>query len=192
PPDPAALPPALARLATAREVALVGNGSGPLGRGQAAEIEAHDCVTRLNYPVLDGFAADVGRRTDVMLFNQAKRAELPQLVQREPGYAALPALSLAAWAPKDQPDPPALPAPFAPLVGQVGYRRGTAGFQAILLIALLLHRPVTLYGFDFFRAGQPGHYYGPATAALGHELAYERWFCTTFLPLLHPALRIAA
>jgi hypothetical protein len=56
--DRSAFPPALARIA--REVALVGNGSGTRGSGLAAEIQAHDAVVRINDPVITGFGAEVG------------------------------------------------------------------------------------------------------------------------------------
>ncbi len=191
--DAASFPPALARIAAARNVAIVGNGSATLGRGLGPEIEAHDAVVRLNYPILHGHEADVGRRTDAVLFAEPKRAELPALMAREPGYDAVPALALGI-ALRDTPgvSPPRLPRALGTAAEALAYRAPTTGFLGVLLAAVLLRRPVTLYGFDFFRPGAPGHYFGPATAAQHHELAYERWYAEAVLPLLAPGLRRAA
>jgi hypothetical protein len=185
--------PALRRLAAARRVALVGNGSGPRGRGLGAEIDAHDTVVRVNYPVLSGFGADVGTRTDVVVFAEELRPELPALLAREPAYATLPALGLRVHArpPADAAEPPRVPAGLAALVSDLAYERSTTGFFAILLTGLLLRREVTLHGFDFFAPGLPGHYFGPASGALRHELAYERWFAATVLPAIAPWIRRA-
>ena len=191
--DRTAWPAVLRRLETASEVALVGNGGSLTGTGAGEAIDAHEVVVRLNYPLLSGFGADAGARTDVMLFGESKRPFLAELFEREQGYGSLPALGLKARMPaRAEFSPPALPRAPSLLVDEIGYRGPTTGFIAILLIALLLRRPVTLFGFDFFRPGLPGHYFGGSTAALGHELAYERWMATEVVPRLCPALRRVA
>lgn len=63
----------------ARDVAIIRNGSGPLGDGAVATIEAHDMVFRLNSPVLSGFEADAGRGADLVIFPEPKLAQLPLL-----------------------------------------------------------------------------------------------------------------
>ena len=55
-----------------RDVAIIRNGSGPLGDGAVAAIETHDVVIRLNSQVLSGFEADAGRRTDLVIFAKPK------------------------------------------------------------------------------------------------------------------------
>jgi hypothetical protein len=189
PPD---LPAPLARLAAASSVAIVGNGSGVAGSRAAAAIEAHDFVLRLNFPVLTGHEADVGRRTDLMIFSEAKRGTLPALLAREAGYAALPAFGArTTWPRLGTAAPDQVPRPLAEAVVAMGYERPTTGFFAAVLAALVLGRRVTLFGFDFFQPGRQGHYWGDTTAAPVHELAYERWMATSVLPALCPGFRIA-
>ncbi len=187
-----ALPAPLARLAAARDVALVGNGSGLARAGAAALIEAHDAVVRFNFPHLAGFEADVGRRTDLVLFAEAKRWNLEALRQRDKSYDGLPAFGTRITWPRDpavEAEADQVPRPLAEAVAALGDEHPTTGFFGILMVAVLLRRKVTLFGFDFFAPGLPGHYYGDATAAMTHELAYERWCVGHLLPLLAPELR---
>ncbi len=183
------LPPLLRVLGAARNVAIVGNGPSLKGSGAGAAIEASDVVLRFNFPVLTGHEADVGRRTDAVIMSGSKRPRLAELTAREPGYPGLPALVVeATQSIATAAMPPALPAPLALLLYQLGYGRPTMGFAGILLTVLVLGRRARLFGFDFFEAGQPGHYFGDAAAALHHEIAYERWFVTRFLPAIRPDL----
>lgn len=184
------MPPALERLAMARDVAVVGNGSGLRGSGAGAAIEAHDMVIRMNYPLLTGHEADAGRRCDLMLFHETKRPILPSLVTREPGFDTLPALGIRGIAFEDPapPGPPRLPNGLIDLVSGIAYPWPTTGLTAIILAAVVFARPVTLFGFDFFAPGRQGHYFGDVTAAVMHELAYERWFAAHALPVLGHAV----
>lgn len=184
------LPAALLPVAAARDVAIVGNGACLLGRGEGALIEAHEVVLRLNYPVLTGFEADAGRRTDLVLFAGPRRANLPALLAREPDYARLPALAVGGTDRLPPEAPPSLPRGWTVPPRSLAYDNPTTGFFAILLVALLLRRRVSLFGFDFFDPGRPGHYFGGATAAMEHDLAYERWFAARILPLIAPATRV--
>jgi hypothetical protein len=191
-----ALPPALMALRRARDVAIVGNGPSLKGSGAGAAIEAHGAVLRFNFPVLTGHEADVGRRTDAMILAGAKRGFLASLLEREPGYRRVPAMVAEhrpARGPADgKATPPPIPLPILRLVWQAGYGGPTSGFTGILLTVLLLNRPATLFGFDFFAPGQPGHYFGEAAAALQHETAFERWYVTRFLPAIRPGVRFHA
>jgi len=183
------LPALLGVLRAARDVAVVGNGPSLKGAGAGAAIEACEVVLRFNFPVLTGHETDVGRRTDAVIMSGSKRARLAELTAREPGYPTLPAMVVEATqriAPAAV--PPGLPAPLALLLYQLGYGRPTMGFAGILLTVLLFGRPARLFGFDFFRAGEQGHYFGDAAAALHHETGYERWFVTRFLPAIRPEL----
>jgi hypothetical protein len=182
-------------LHAARDVALVGNAPTLAGSGAGAEIDRHDLVVRCNYPVLAGFAADVCTRADLVLFHGAKRPRLPQLLARDPRYPALPALSSGpAGAPPPVPpdaEPrPAAPKPLERLVDELCYQKRTTGLFGAVLIALVFGKPLRLYGFDFFRPGMAGHYYGKAAAAPQHDLAYERWYLTRALPALRPSVTL--
>ncbi len=182
---------AVAMLREAKSVAIVGNGPSLKGSGAAARIEAHDLVLRINYPVLSGFTADVGSRTDLMLFDGAHRVHLDKRLAREAAYPGLPALGTPTGTlpgPVNQGGPPEVPISLIRLISALSYGRGTTGFRAIVLVAMILRRPATLFGFDFFQPGQQGHYYDAASAALQHELAYEEWFVTRLLPTLRPQL----
>lgn len=188
----AELAPPLARLAAAESVAIIGNGSGLLGTGAAAAIEAHEVVLRLNFPVVTGHEADVGRRTDLIIFAEAKRWQLEELRAREASHAATPAFAArVAWPRNAVTAADQVPRALAEAVVALGYAHPTTGFFAMLLAALVLRRRVTLFGFDFFRPGRPGHYWGDTTAGAQHELAYERWMAERFLPLACPGFRVA-
>jgi hypothetical protein len=171
---------------------VVGNGPSLSGKGHGAAIEAHDVVLRFNYPVLVGHGADVGRRTDAMMVAGAKRSILRELIAREPGYRRVPAM-VTDRPPANgrRPHPPCIPPPVMRVIRQASYSGPTTGFSGIVLTALLLNRPVTLFGFDFFQPGQPGHYFGEAAAALQHEVGFERWFVTRFLPAVRPGVKFA-
>ena len=190
--DAIAVAAILARLRTATGVALVGNGPSVRGRGLGPEIEAHDCVVRFNFPMLAEFHADVGQRTDLMLIDASHRATMPTRIAWDPHYPSVPALATSGGdrAP-GQPPPPGLPQDYVELGTNLAYERGTTGFRAIVMVALALRRPVTLYGFDFFPPGQDGHYFGAGTASIHHEVGYEAWFVRRFLPGILPDLRIA-
>lgn len=183
------LPPALAQLAAAESVALVGNGSGLKGSGAGAAIEAHGVVVRINYPRLSGHEADTGRRTDLMLFHGNKRPILDSLMAREPEFPALPAFGIRGNPVPARQGPPRMPEELVALAAELAYPTPTTGLFAILLVGVLFRRPVTLFGFDFFAPGRPGHYFGDTVASELHEIAFERWFAAHALPVLCPALR---
>ncbi|MGG5818792.1 glycosyltransferase family 29 protein [Falsiroseomonas sp. HW251] len=189
----AGLPAPIRRLAEAGRVAIVGNGPVLLGRGAGGEIDGHDLVVRLNYPVLSGHEADTGRRTDLMLFHETKRPILAGLQAREPGFAAVPAFGIRGMPRQEKPaDPPRLPPALERLVALLTYDTPTTGLFATVLAALVLGRRVTLYGFDFFAPGGAGHYFDRTVAAPMHEVAFERWFAGQALPALFPAIARAA
>jgi len=185
-------------LHAARDVALVGNAPTLASSGAGAEIDCHDLVVRCNYPVLGKFAADVGTKTDLILFHGAKRRRLAQLLARDPRYPALPALSSGPAGPVGAPPPvppdaelrPAAPKPLERLVDELCYQKRTTGLFGAVLIALVFGKPLRLYGFDFFSPGMAGHYYGKAAAAPHHDLAYERWYLTRALPVLRPSVTL--
>jgi hypothetical protein len=182
----------------ARDIALVGNAPTLAGSGAGAEIDRHDLVVRCNYPPLAGFEADAGRRTGLMLLHGTKRHRLGALLANHPDYPALPALSCVVSGPPEAapPEPPDHhPRPAAPpaleqLVDTLGYAGKTTGLFGAVLIGLVLGKPVRLYGFDSFRPGSAGHYYGAAGAGAHHDLAYERWYLTRVLPALRPAVTL--
>ncbi|MGK7867367.1 glycosyltransferase family 29 protein [Falsiroseomonas sp. E2-1-a20] len=188
------LPPILASLARAADVAVIGNGSGLVGARLGSRIDRHDFVIRLNYPVLTGHAPDVGQRTDLMLFADALRHSLSEQTGRERGYDAIASFGVRTHIPDRSRSlvPPRIPRGLAAAVGALGYERPSTGFFAILLVALVLRRPTTIYGFDFYQGGGPAHYFGAGSAAMQHEITYERWFVQQFLPALPISLRTGA
>jgi hypothetical protein len=187
----------LRTLQAARDVALVGNAPTLAGSGAGPQIDRHDLVVRCNYPKLRRFAPDVGRRADLVLFHGAKRGILPRMLARDPRYPSLPAFSsgppkLPLAPPPDAEPRPAVPPALERLADSLSYAERTTGLFGAVLIGLVLGRPLRLYGFDFFRPGSAGHYYGKASAAPHHDLAYERWFLTRALPALRPAVTLHA
>lgn len=190
---PGAAAGALALLARAGCIALVGNGPALAGSGAAAAIEAHDLVVRLNYPVIEGHEADVGTRTDLVFLDASHRVRVAQRIGRHPGFATAPALCTHEAPPAAPggapPDPPGLPLAMMGLVCDLTYTRPTSGFAALVLAGVVLGQPVTLFGFDFFRPGGRGHYYDVAAAPATHETGYERWFVERVLPVLRPQVR---
>ncbi|WP_368414736.1 glycosyltransferase family 29 protein [Falsiroseomonas sp.] len=182
-PGPAAA--ALALLRSARSIALVGNGPGLAGSGAARAIESHDLVMRLNYPVILGHEADVGSRTDLMFFDSSHRVRVAERMARHPSFPITPALCTHE-APQGA---PGLPIALMRLVCDLTYTRPTSGFAALVLAGVVLGKPVTLFGFDFFRPGGRGHYYDAAAAPFTHETGYERWFVERVLPMLRPQVR---
>jgi hypothetical protein len=83
-----------------------------------------------------------------------------------------------------------VPVPLERLVDGLCYESRTTGLFGAVLIALVFGKPLRLYGFDFFRPGMAGHYYGKAAAAPHHDLAYERWYLTRALPVLRTSVTL--
>ncbi len=192
------------RLLAAKDIALVGNGSRLAGAGRGQAIDAHDVVIRCNLPEIAGFEADVGQKTDLLVFNESLRPQLPVLRQRSPSYAGTLSLGLHPHALFNLQVPrpsgseqqgegcvTTMPPQGRSLLSSVTYSAATTGLITIAFVALLLDRPLRLFGFDFFADLDRPHYFGQQTGAfLGHELAFERWYAQTFLPRILPG-RIA-
>lgn len=175
-----------ARLQAARSVAIVGNADTLRGSAEAKRIEAHDVVVRCNYPVITGFESDVGTRTDLMLFDSSFSGRLVELMARHASYPEVPALCFGRAAAPDTPGPPSAPPSLMRMISDLTYGSGTTGFRAVLLVALILDRPLELFGFTFFPLGSQGDYFARATPEVLHEMAYERWFVERVLSVLRP------
>lgn len=166
-------------LGGARRVALVGNGPGLLGAGRGAEIDAQDLVVRCNFPPVAGREADVGWRTDLVVFNDTVRAGLPR---RRGEHGAVLALGLHHDHRRDGGDAPldglqaTLPTALRRLLVAASYDCATTGLLAAHLLGPVLGLRVTLFGFDAFADPGQSHYFGAQRGAfLGHELDWERW-----------------
>ncbi|NKC32080.1 glycosyltransferase family 29 protein [Falsiroseomonas selenitidurans] len=179
----------------ARRIALVGNAPTLKGAGLGPEIDAHDLVIRCNFAEIEGFAADVGNRVDLVAFNETLRPSLQRLRGRSGRYAEVPALGLHPIADfgastTREPIPTAvatLPYPTRAFISAISYVRSTTGLMTMNLLTLIFGKSVTAYGFDFFADVARPHYFGHQTGAyLGHEVQYERWFATHFLPAVRP------
>lgn len=187
---------ALARILSADRVALVGNAPSLRDGEFGAEIDAHDCVIRVNFPVVAGFERHIGMRTDVVLFSETYRDGLDGMLARHAAYADVPAFGVIPESPPPQsaaslphPDIPSMPEPLCELLASLTYSRSTTGLMAITLLSMVLRKSVSLYGFNFFEPGREAHYFGAANIFLGHEAAYERWFVRVMLDRLLPNLR---
>jgi hypothetical protein len=177
----------VARLQAARSVAIVGNADTLRGSLSATRIEAHDLVVRCNFPVIAGFEADVGTRTDLMLFDSSIRGRLVERMARHANYAEVPALCFGGGRPAPgTPDLPSASPSLMRMMQDLGYDHGTTGFRAVLLLTLILDRPAELFGFSFFPLGRQGDYFERSAPEVLHEMAYERWFVERVLPVLRP------
>lgn len=179
----------------ARRVALVGNAPTLKGAGLGPDIDAHDLVIRCNFAEIEGFATDVGTRVDLVAFNETLRPSLERLRGRSSRYAEVPALGLHPIADfgagqSREPIPPGvatLPYPTRAFISAMSYVRSTTGLMALNLLTLVFGKSVAAYGFDFFSDVSRPHYFGHQTGAyLGHEVQYERWYVTHFLPAVRP------
>ena len=61
----------LTKIVAAKSIALVANGSSLSGTNSGKEIDAHDLVVRCNFPEFTKFSEDVGRKVDVVFFNES-------------------------------------------------------------------------------------------------------------------------
>lgn len=175
----------------AKTVALVGNSATVRGRSLGQDIDAHDVVIRCNFPEIAGYERDVGRRTDLVFFNESLRPRVPGIRQRMDGYAATLAIGLHPEAQFGLPTAEELrghgdlgtifPSTRS-FLSSICYSRSTTGLMAINLLVLVFGKRVALFGFDFFSDLKTPHYFGNQSGAyLGHELQYEQWFVRSFL-----------
>ncbi|KAK6021579.1 sialyltransferase family protein [Ostertagia ostertagi] len=157
----------IASISLARNIAIVGSGPSLKGARQGAKIDAHDLIVRTNFPPIGGvFAEDVGSRADIV-FNwrpptdykiseaTSRRGNVlyrgALIVQASPNFNAhyapftaddLATVGVSRFA--------RLPPTIMQLILDLSYAYPTTGFIAIVFIALLLDRPVSIFGFDFF------------------------------------------
>lgn len=181
----------------AGDVILIGNSPKLLGTGRGAEIDSHDRVIRLNDFRLDGFEADIGRRTDLW-FSSANRLARPNLgkaidahiwisqphPQHLPQFASFIRGRLGLELSQDRTC--FLPAWMHQLSAQMIYPRPTSGFRLIGLLEFFVGRPYAITGFSFFQDAQM-HYFeqqeGHLQVGEVHAVGYERDFVTEVLPL---------
>jgi hypothetical protein len=186
----------------ADRVALVGNGPSLIDAGHGGEIDGHDLVIRCNFPELQDREADIGERTDLVVFNESLRNSIKAMRLRSPHYESVLALGVhpdrnRGLPPKGTPQGDivapildnlaTLPPVGRAFLSDAFYPRATTGVMTALLLALVFQRQVSLFGFDFFDDANRPHYFGNQIGAyLGHELAYEKWFAQGFLGSIAP------
>ena len=175
-----------------KSVALVANGPSLKGRGLGQEIDAHDLVIRCNFPEFTRFCGDVGRKADIVFFNEFLVNVLPELMAREPAYNRCAALafhpkpaaqfieehylrSVEARVSRIQPK-------LREIYRSFFYTRPTTGLMGIILISVVLRKNLDIYGFDFYNHTTAHYFPSSAPVFLGHELQYEQWFLKHFLP----------
>jgi hypothetical protein len=179
----------------AKRVALVGNSSKLRDSGLGENIDSHDVVIRCNFPEIRDHHLDVGRKTDLMLFNESIRGRVNKADPTVMQYDTVLALGL-------HPEPlfgfseprlnrkagiTTLPADTRKFISDISYSRSTTGLMAINLLCFVFQKNISLYGFDFYNQIDRPHYFGAQTGAyLGHELQYERWYVQHFLKACCP------
>lgn len=164
----------IAMVSLARNIAIVGSGPSLQGAKQGAKIDAHDLVVRMNFPPIGSFAEDVGSLTSVGFTRLAPTHPLfKELISRHESYQSALVVQ-ASRSPKMYYTPfstddlaaanvsrfARVPTPAWNLVLDLSYPFPTMGFGAIVFIALLLDRPVSIFGFDFFETEVP-HFWSP-------------------------------
>ncbi len=179
------------RVLEAKSIALVGNAPTLKGQAKGEDIDAHDLVIRCNFPQLKGYGADVGNRTDIVMFNESLRGRLGRLRNESEDFRNVLSIGL-------HPEPRfGLPteAYFAEManigtipevarnfISDICYSRSTTGLMAINLLVFIFNKKISIYGFDFFNDVKQPHYFGGQVGAyLGHELHYEKWYAKDFL-----------
>jgi hypothetical protein len=179
----------------AKRVALVGNSSKLRDSGLGESIDSHDVVIRCNFPEIRSHHFDVGKKTDLMLFNESIRTRVNKADQTVTEYDAVLALGL-------HPEPffglaeprlgrgggiTTLPPDTRKFISEISYSRSTTGLMAINLLCFVFQKNISLYGFDFYDRIESPHYFGGQKGAyLGHELQYERWYVQHFLKACCP------
>lgn len=180
----------VALASVARRIAIIGSGPSLQGAGQGAKIDAHDLVVRINCPLIGAFAEDVGSRTDVVFgwpspTNPTFKARIARHESYQNALIVQATRSIKKhYTPFSNEDVAAagvsrftrLPSQIWNMVIDLSYRVPTTGFGAILFMALVLDRPVSLFGFDFYETGRQYFWrsmntlhYGPA-----HEPRFEK------------------
>ena len=189
----------LHRLTSARSVAIVGNGPSLLGSGYGARIDAQEVVVRINYPVIQGHAADVGSRTDFIFFSENLLDRLTFFIDRDPSYRGLPLLAVSP-APQNRGrfiDPKwndlqlgSLPSAARSCLTRFCYDLATTGCLTMCLCVFLNVPNVERFGFDFYQDASNPHYFdGHDQPFLGHDASYERFLVESVLPRIGSSAR---
>ncbi len=142
-------------LLKAGSVALVGNGGSLRGKSLGPLIDEHDVIVRCNFPTIKNFRADVGERTDIVFFNEAIISNLRMFIDRDPIYRNIPLVSMHPEELNLRDIPleaeeriGRISAPMRSIIRCVAYNRPTTGLMAMIFLAIILKRKVTLFGWD--------------------------------------------
>jgi hypothetical protein len=176
----------------AKTIALIGNAPTLKGQGKGNAIDAHDLVIRCNFPTIKGYQADVGSRTDAMMFNESLRDRLNRLRGESDYFSRTLAIGVhpeqdfglpTHTSYEDAQGVGTIPPVLRRFISDICYSRSTTGLMSINLLVFVFNRKISIFGFDFFSDVNRPHYFGNQVGAyLGHELQYERWFVETFCP----------
>lgn len=170
----------------AKRIALVGNGPSLRGAGRGQEIDRYDLVIRCNFPVIANFTNDVGSRTDVVLFTEALFRLFEMYLDRDPSYKKARLMTIANPAAAASADPEQMakdagmslarfPADVLDFMHEATYRHLTTGATAYLLLAAMLGRQITIFGFDFYSSKELHYFSQSAGLWLPHEVQYEKF-----------------
>jgi hypothetical protein len=176
----------LAAIEGAGRIALVGNGPSLRGAKRGPEIDRYDFVVRCNFPVIKDFADDVGSRTDAIFFTEALFRLFDMYLDRDPSYRSTRLVTLANPAAAAGLDPVAItraagktiarfPETSLDIMKDMTYRHLTTGAQAYLLLAGLLGKQITVFGFDFYSQKELHYFTQSAGLWLAHEVQYEQF-----------------
>lgn len=169
------------KITEAKKISVVGKGVSAMDSDYGKEIDAADLVVRVNHLPKEGEYSSLGQKTGVVFY-------AGHLAQRfggsNPHLGSGSSLNVLLSHYRGSYNPrngtyETLEDQFCHLIESISYRRATTGLRALLLVSLLANDSATvaLYGFDFYSDD-------PNKAALNHELNYERWFTSDFLPAL--------
>jgi hypothetical protein len=189
----------LGQIIRAKDIAIVGNSGNLLSQGKGEEIDSADLVIRFNFPAVKGFEQHVGARTDLVVFTEAYLDEgnWSSMLKKAEPFGGVPKLAINA-SPRSEvfkaqahghiPDGLIItPNEIRSAIRDSTYVFATTGLCTICLLAFVTNARLKLYGFDFYRNTAAMNYFEVQKEPfLGHELAYEAWYVTEFLPLLLP------
>lgn len=174
----------------ARTIAVVGKGNSAKGLGLGQTIDSHDLVLRVNHKGSYDSADDYGAKTSVVFHGGHLRKSYQELGEA----GSTPAVLLSGF-PSYVERRGSVVMPnehrLEYFVDSIGYKRATTGLRLLIALSLLLELradvEINAFGFDFYTCPAPGQ--GGVdevrnSAAVPHEIDYEKWFAHEFLPLL--------
>lgn len=171
-----------------RKVTVLGNGGSLRGAKLGQYIDAQEFVVRINFPDITDLAADVGTRTDIVLFTEAflhTADNFESLKLLRAPYGDVPGLAIDA-ARKDRVEKltrfegteskiSLVPIEVRTIIRALSYEFATTGLCTLVLMSMLLRKEIAVFGFDFYSAKSAIHFFSKTSkeAFIGHETVFE-------------------